>query len=346
MIRDSVEKNKLRLKLIQPPSFAKPLFSAAHSNPRLIDELLIPHLLDATLPPALAYTMNTFVAPNVSPPLHWGGDPRVPRNDYLKCIVSATMIGRAFSLLSTSSPAPPGKTDVDVVSAASLLPTKIKLRIYAEYQLYQRQRRRFWQYGLMPVFINGLMSGRDPAPASRFAAAILFLTCWTSIKAARPPVKGRGSQYVWWCGLYNDGEWGIDELEGALKETKHLPRDNWNVDDLQVQINAAQEKEFRGYPEYVPLECLNMLDAARKHVADGGAEWPLRDYTSGEVVTMALDVLENAAQTGGSGAKGNWDEYFGQASREWVKEMDGKWVLPKQAKTATKGKRKEKKSVR
>lgn len=336
MIRDHKEKNKLRLELVPPPSTTKPLFTAAYSNPRSIDELLTPHLLDATLPPALAYMIETWVAQNVTPPLYWGGDPRIPRNDYLKCIVSATMIGRAFSLLSTSAPAPAGKTDDDVVSAASLLPTGLKLKIYAEYQLYQQQRRRFWQYGLTPVFIKALMSGPDPAPAARFVAAILFLTCWTSIKAARPPVKGTGTEYVWYFGTYEEKQWGLEELENALRETKQLPRENWNVEALQAEIND-KSKKFRGHPEYVPpeyvpLECIYMLDAARKHVADGGIEWPQRDYTSDEIVTMILGILEDLAQKVGNGAKGNWNEYLGQASREWTKEMDGKWVPPKRVK--------------
>ncbi|KAJ6601301.1 hypothetical protein DFH09DRAFT_1127384 [Mycena vulgaris] len=341
MLRDTVQTNRLRLKLERPPLSASPLFTAAHSDPRSIDELLIPKLLDASLPSALAYLIQGAVTGNVTPPLYWGGDPRVPRTDMLNCMVHATMIGRAFSLLSTSAPAPAGKTDDDVVSAASLLPTELKLKIYAEYQLYQQQRRRIWQHGLTPVFIKAIMSGPDPAPAARFAAAILFLTCWTSIKAARPPVKGTGTEYVWYYGTFSDEEWSLDDLEGALNETKQLPRENWDYQALQAKIND-KGKEFQGVPEYVPFEYVEMLDAARKHVAEGGTEWPQRDYTSGEVVTIALEALEHAQQATGNGAKGNWNDYLGHALNEWKKETSGQWMpsKPKPRPVKKKGKNK------
>ncbi|KAJ7642848.1 hypothetical protein B0H17DRAFT_1148745 [Mycena rosella] len=340
MIRDRTDPSKLRLKIERPPSSASPLFTAAHSNPRSIDELLIPNLLDASLPSALAYLIDGTITGNVTPPLYWGGDPRVSRTDMLNCMVHATMIGRAFSLLSTSAPAPAGKTVDDVIAAAtSLLPTELRLQIHAEYRVYQQQRRRIWQHGLTPIFIKALMSGSDPAPAARFAAAILFLTCWTSIKAARPPVKGNGTDYVWYFGTFTDQEWGLEDLESALQETKALPRENWDYKALEAKIKDG--KDFQGIPEYIPLECIEMLDAARKHVAEGGTEWPQRDYTSDEVVTMALDALKHAQQTAGNGAKGNWNDYLGQAFSEWEEEMSGQWVpaKPKPRPAKKKGKK-------
>lgn len=332
MIRDQKDKSKLRLQLVGPPASTSSLFMAAHSDPNSIDDLLIPNLLDASLPQALAFLIQGTITQGVTPPLYWGGDPRVSRSNYINTIVHATMIGRAFSLLSTSAPAPAGKTDDDVVAAAaSLLPTELKLKIYAEYQRYQQQRRRFWWHGLTPVFIKALMSGSDPEPPARVAAAILFLTCWTSIKAARPPVKGTGTDYVWWSGTFTDEEWGLEDLERALKETKQLPRENWNVSVLEAKLN----EENQGVPEYVPLECLEMLDAARKHVAEGGTEWPKRDYTSAEVVKMALDILGDIEQKVGNGAKGNWSDYLGQAFSEWKEEVQ--WVPEKKEKSKPKG---------
>ncbi|KAJ7110340.1 hypothetical protein C8R43DRAFT_1042284 [Mycena crocata] len=336
MIRDAKEKGKLRLKLAPPPSSASPLFTAAHRDPKSIDELLIPNLLDPSLPSALAWMIDGVVTQNVTPPLYWGGDPCVSRNDYINCLVHATMIGRAFSLLSTSAPAPAGKAEDEVVSAACLLPTELKLEIYAQYQLYQQQRRRFWQHGLTPVFIKALMSGDDPAPAARFAAAILFLTCWTCIQAAQPPVKGTGTEYVWYSGNFSDKEWGLEDLKTALEATKELPRENWNVGLLKAKIDEGCD----GVPEYVPLECFEMLDAARKHVAEGGTEWPPRDCTSAEVVIMALAVLEDAGQMAGNHAEINWIDYLGSAFSEWQAETKSDWVVEKKAKPGSKGKKK------
>jgi hypothetical protein len=331
MIPHPEVKNKLQLKLERPPLSTSPIFTAAHANPRSIDELLIPNLLHPNFPKALAYLIQENVTQCVTPPLCWGGDPRVPRNDMINCMVNATLAGRAFSLLSTSAAGPAGKTDDDVVAAASLLPTKLKLKIYAEFQFYQLQRRRLWGLVFTPVFIKAIMSGQsgNPAPTAWLATAILFLSCWTSLKAAQPAVKGRGTEYVWYYGTFTDAEWDLEDLESALRDTKQLPRENWDYKVLEARMKTKEWQSQQRAPEYVPLECIELLDAARNHVAEGGTEWPPRDYTSGEVVAMALDALEHAQQMTGNGAKGNWNDYLGQAFTEWKEEMTGKWVPSK-----------------
>ncbi|KAJ7054041.1 hypothetical protein C8F01DRAFT_1165664 [Mycena amicta] len=324
-IKDHKEpQSRLRLDIPTPPTSLSPLFTAAHQNPHAIDELLIPHLLDPALPTALAFMIQGAVTANVTPPLYWGGECVVPRNTYLTCMIHATLIGRTFRLLSTSAPAPGGKTEDDIVAAAASLPMELKLLVFAHYQPFQAQRRRVWQDALTPVLIKALMSGSDPAPASRFAAAIIALTCWTSLEAARPPIKGRGSAYVWWNGSFSNEEWGLDRLKEDLLATSQLPRDNWNAGLLMAEMNA--HRLGGAVAEYVPLECIMMLDAARQHVHDGGTDWPLRDYTSEEVVTLVLDVLERSTQTvNNSDVKGNWKAYLGYAFKEWENETRGQW---------------------
>ncbi|KAJ7292765.1 hypothetical protein C8J57DRAFT_1210484 [Mycena rebaudengoi] len=301
-------KTTLRLQLVQPRS--SPLFNAVHANPASIDELLIPHLLDTTLPSAMGCIISNLVTQRITPPLYWGGDPQISRNDYINCVIEAT-------LLSTSAPGPTrnGENEDTVAAAASCLPTELQLQIYADYQLYQQQRRRFWEHALEPIFIKALMSGRDPAPGSRLAAGILVLTCWASMRAAKPTIKGHGTKFRWMSGEFESEAWDMENLEAALQNTEKLPRDNWDVKAMG---------QFTKVPEYVPLECIKILDVAREHAANG-----VRDQTSAEVFkfAMALRGLEDVEEaTQASAEEGEQSDYMGEAFRDWEKSWDGNWA--------------------
>ncbi|KAF7307501.1 hypothetical protein MIND_00544600 [Mycena indigotica] len=327
-------KTRLRLVIPQPPKYISALLTAAHQKPQEIDELLNPHLLDPALPAALAFMIHDLTTNNVTPPLYWGGEPAVSLNKYLTCMVHATMIGRAFALLSTSSPAPGEKTEDDILAAAAALPMELRLRIYfTHYSEFRTQCRRLWQQALTPVFVKALMSGSDPAPASRFAAAILVLTCWTTLESARPPIQGRGTDYVWFNGSYSTELWDLDRLKDGILATSKLPRENWDVSFLQADINSQSGEGRRiVIPEYIPLECITMLDAAREHIYNGGIEWPLRDYNSDEVVKLVLHVLETSAQAADSNeyeAHGSWGNHIDEAHAEWEEAMDKEWVQEK-----------------
>nr|GAT58626.1 predicted protein [Mycena chlorophos] len=303
---------ELRLEIPRPPGNLAPLFAAAHQTPQDIDQLLVPHLLDPALPAALAYMMQGTITQRVTPPLYWGGEPIVPQNSYLTCMVHATMIGRAFSLLSKPTPPPEDKTVDDIAEAAAQLPTELKLLVYAFYIPIQEQRRALWRHGLTPVLIIALMSGPDPEPPSRLAAAILVLACWTAIASARPKIVGRGSDYVWYFSSYTDEQWGLEQLKHSILETKKLPRENWDAGALAAkyksQTTTHKEGEVIPSSEYVPLECITMLDAAREHV-----HWATEDLTSTEVVDMTLAALEQSAQAASKAPakKRNWDMLLG-----------------------------------
>ncbi|CAK5280407.1 unnamed protein product [Mycena citricolor] len=158
--------------------------------------LLIPELLDTHLAPALGFMIYNVVTQSVTPPLYWDGDSVVPMTAYINCAVHATMIGRAFSLLSSSAPSADGKTEDDILAAASDLPSELKLLIHVEFMTYQRQRRRLWQHAISPVFVKALLTGGEAEPGSLFASAIIALGCWHALMSASPPVKGRGKDFV------------------------------------------------------------------------------------------------------------------------------------------------------
>ncbi|KAJ7756252.1 hypothetical protein B0H16DRAFT_1539179, partial [Mycena metata] len=210
MIRDSA--GQLRLELPRPS--VSPLFAAAHRDPGAIDALL-PHLLDPTLPVALAFMLKGPTSQSVTPPHLWGGDPTVPRNVYITCHVHATLLGRAFALLSSPTPTPEDSSSspTTVLARAALLPVSLKKRIYSHHECCAMQLCRFWALGLAPVLAKGILSGPDPAPAARFAAAVLVLSCWRAVVAARPPVTSTCGAYVWYSGVFEDGPaWGAVEL--------------------------------------------------------------------------------------------------------------------------------------
>ncbi|KAJ6610475.1 hypothetical protein B0H10DRAFT_2224967 [Mycena sp. CBHHK59/15] len=286
MIKDHRDNTKLRIEWIRPRS--SPFFTVAHLDPASIDQLLPPHLLDTTLPSALASLIDEIITQGVTPPLMWGGDPSVSRNGYVNCIVHATMIGRAFSFLMEN------RDGEEAAAAGACI----------------NNNGEDFGNADVPVFIKALMSGSDPAPASRFAAAILFLTCSASMQAARPPLRGRGIEYDWMSGNFKDETWSMWDLKAALDNTAALPRENWNL-----RIEGS-----RRYSEYVPLECIKMLDAARKHVESGE-----RDMTSAEVVKLALQVLwdvEESTET----HNGDRSDYLGDALIEWKQEWEGEWT--------------------
>ncbi|KAJ7042830.1 hypothetical protein C8F04DRAFT_1074953 [Mycena alexandri] len=212
------------------------------------------------------------------------------------------------------------------------------------------QLRRFWALGLAPVLTKGILSGPDPAPAARFAAAVLILACWRAVVSARPPVTSACGAYVWYSGVFEDGPaWGAVELADALDKTAAFPRENWNVGALIAQHGQGAAGE------YVPVECYQMLAAARVHVAS--ARGPRRnhyrsknqpettsgdhirgDYTSAELNSLAREVMEEAEQTvRNHTSRINWDDYLGLAFDEWKKEADKQWASPKTEKRGPSG---------
>ncbi|CAK5280406.1 unnamed protein product [Mycena citricolor] len=313
MIRHPKNKGKLSLKIEQPPLTAFPLLNAAHHNPHDIDALLLPELLDTNLAPALGFMIHDVVTQSVTPPLYWGGDPVVPMTAYINCAVHATMIGRTFSLLSSSTPSADGKTEDEILAAASELPPELKLLIHAEFMTYQRQRRRLWQHAVSPVFVKALLSGREAEPGSLFAAAIIVLGCWHTIVSASPPVKGRGKDFVWYDGTFNDVSWGPHDLERALHQTSHLPTNNWDVAALK-----ANERNWGSLPpEYVPLECIKVLDRARLHANTGGP-----DLTSAEIIDLVFQVLDH------SKSPQDHSQWVVKATESWKDKVKNSWQTP------------------
>ncbi|KAF7302916.1 hypothetical protein MKEN_01253900 [Mycena kentingensis (nom. inval.)] len=234
-------------------------------------------------------------------------------------MVHATMIGRAFALLSTSAPAPAGKSDDDIAaSAAQLLPIELRLLILDHLETLHAPRQHIWTDAIVPIFVKALLSGRDPAPAARFAAGIVVLTAWSALAATRPPLIGRGIDYIFWDGMVQDAEWDLERVRDALLATAQLPRDSWDVERLKVELKAGVEA-----PEYVPLEAVLVLDAARRHVHDASS----RDHTSAETIAMVQDMLDQARQTASDKGKqtSNWDSYFERAYDKWETEAEGYW---------------------
>ena len=171
------------------------------------------------------------------------------------------------------------------LSPFSMLPTELRLQIFQHYKDCLEQRRLLWSI-ISSTFIKALFSGHDPEPLARYCTGILVLTCGHALSQTKRLI-GKGKHWTWWSDAIGQLEefWTWSDLEQAIMQTKHLPRDTFDVPALME--SEADWATTGDVPEYVPKEVLHVLDEARAHVQDGA-----RDLNSVEIAAVWLPKLD------------------------------------------------------
>lgn len=315
-----------------------PLLSAARSNPSAIDSLLSSRLRSATLPTELANLIEGQISLAMTPSLYGTGSPHRPPWYYATCLVHATLLGRAYALLSTPTRPPKDLSNLKDFPFP-LLPAELRLQIYEHYLEDLEQREKYWKV-MTTVFIKALWSGCDPEEGSRYITGILLLTCGNAL-APTPNLQGRGKGWVWWDDRISEPEnvWSWEDLKQAVMNTEKLPRGNTNIIALRERWERVHEEyykriqetgttddffeEHRNWDEqaeYVSAQVLEVLDVAREHLRAGE-----RDWTPAEIMAKFLNQLfegrEDARtnwEAAGESFPNRWDENdVGWFSRTW-----------------------------
>ncbi|KAF2676200.1 hypothetical protein K458DRAFT_193078 [Lentithecium fluviatile CBS 122367] len=281
------------------------LFSARTSLPKIDTLLQRPNpttndaspLSSQTLPTSLEASMKAYTTTLTTPGVHGGGIRSRPRWFYANCAVYGTLLGRAFTLLSTPSRPPKSLALPDFPFAR--LPAELRLHIYAYYKHDLLQRCRYWAI-MTRVFIKALWSGREPEEGACYTTGIIMLTAGHAMSLVASQLRGRGTRYIWWDDSFADAEhtWGWDELSAAIYATRDRPRNLTDITRKHMYDPSRLEfppvEGYRGVRErleYVSRQVLEVYDLAREHLrADE------RDWTPPEIEARLVRVFFESAE--------------------------------------------------
>lgn len=268
-----------------------PLIQAAREQPGKIDQLLRPYLHNETFPSDLAVYLHDYTDLVVTPGLHGDAAPDRPRWYYANSLIDGMLLGRAYKLLSTPT-RPPRDLSNPIEFPFSRLPAELRLQIWGYYKEDAAQRKRLWDV-MVPVFIKGLWSGRNPEEGARYITGVLMLACGCALANVSHLLVGLGFKWVWWDDKYSDPDlsWGWQELVAAIMKTAKLPRTNTSIQAVRDRwwYPDRAEQHSMGVtspPEYVSEQTLAVLDLAREHLKSGE-----RDWTPPELVAKFLDPM-------------------------------------------------------
>ncbi|KAL0570205.1 hypothetical protein V5O48_011761 [Marasmius crinis-equi] len=295
----------------QPKSISTKVFNPVTSLLAQIEAK--PQQLDALLTPQFLLTRSTYTAGvpwqrkslakllhdavdecvtlYVTPELRWEGDPTRPKSYYRRCFCASLLIGRAFAKLLLF--AEHGGEDPDS-SSISLEDRKYARGVAEE----------VWKTCIADVINKALWSGPEVEPGSRVALGIILLASSYAMSTHPHLCKAKGKGWTWGGGFSEpDAAWGWDDIKTAIRTTKDLPSDSFDVGELRGRMDVwykeivrtmkvrDEEKKavyvpYDEVPIYVPREVLVVLDFARAHVLNG-----VEDMNSQEIVKAVYDGL-------------------------------------------------------
>lgn len=284
---------------------------AALAQPHDLESLLTSQLYDPELPKSLKGLLDDMTNRCGTPEMpNCPRDPGRPSNYYRVCLVTATLLGRAFALV--NGPNVSTSTASEALSHAARLPVELRDQIHAEHLKRLAQRERLWKV-IEDIFGKAYFSPHcEPEPGARYAAGVVLLTAGEGLRTW-PYLDGHGKHWIpWMCHFAKDEgreeRWTMSEVLRLVEETEKWPRDRTDGFDCWRKLDAwelTDEDEALGRKSvfdvldsfwHYPQELLDLYDVVRVHLKE-----QRRDLTSKEVMELfhgGLDEMQNETAGG------------------------------------------------